>query len=100
MPGVCLVRTGGHTRGHQAIWLKSGGETALHLGDLLPMPVYHNPLWITAYDNFPLDSIAAKEQLLAQALREEAWLLFYHDPKILACKFAGDGAVRETFCAE
>ena len=100
MPGVRLVRTGGHTRGHQAVWLESGGEVALHLGDLLPMPAYSNPLWITAYDNFPLDSVAAKEQFLAEALGKDAWFLFYHDPEILACKLDRDGAVREAVRAE
>ena len=99
LPGVRLVRSGGHTRGHQAVWLESGGQIALHLGDLLPMPCNSNPLWITAYDNFPLDSIAAKEQFLGQAISREAWFLFYHDPEILACKLDGDGAVREAFCA-
>jgi glyoxylase-like metal-dependent hydrolase (beta-lactamase superfamily II) len=99
-PGIRLVRTGGHTRGHQAVWLESAGKAALHLGDLLPMPAYGNPLWITAYDNFPLDSIAAKEELLAQALGKDAWLLFYHDPHILACKLDGEGAVRESLCAD
>ncbi|MHB1014532.1 MAG: MBL fold metallo-hydrolase [Desulfurivibrionaceae bacterium] len=99
MPGVRLVRTGGHTRGHQAVWLKSGGEAALHLGDLLPMPAYSNPLWITAYDNFPLDSIAAKEQFLGQGMGKDAWFLFYHDPEILACKLDEAGVVREPFCA-
>ncbi len=99
MPGVRLVRTGGHTRGHQAVWLKSGREAALHLGDLLPMPVYSNPLWIMAYDNFPLDSIAAKEQFLGQGMGKDAWFLFYHDPEILACKLDEAGAVREPFCA-
>ena len=97
--GIRLARTGGHTRGHQAVWLESGGDTALHLGDLLPMPAYNNPLWITAYDNFPLDSVAAKEEFLVQALTKDAWLLFYHDPEILACKLDGNGAVREPFCA-
>ncbi|MDG4475519.1 MBL fold metallo-hydrolase [Thiovibrio frasassiensis] len=100
LPGVRLVRTGGHTRGHQAVWLESGGESALHLGDLLPMPAYGNPLWITAYDNFPLDSVVAKEQFLEEALGKDAWFLFYHDPEILACKLDGDGAVRETLCAD
>ncbi|MFH1019442.1 MAG: MBL fold metallo-hydrolase [Pseudomonadota bacterium] len=99
-PGIRLERTGGHTRGHQAVWLESGGVIALHLGDLLPMPAYSNPLWITAYDNFPLDSIAAKERFLGQALTQKAWLLFYHDPEILACKLDGDGAVRDPFRAE
>ena len=100
LPGVRLVRTGGHTRGHQAVWLESGGEVALHLGDLLPMSAYSNPLWITAYDNFPLDSIGAKEQFLGQGSRKDAWFLFYHAPEILACKFDRDGAVRDPFCAE
>ncbi len=94
--GLHLVRTGGHTRGHQAVWLESGGQIALHLADLLPMPCNSNPLWITAYDNFPLDSIAAKEQFLEQAIRQDAWLLFYHDSEILACKFDGNGEVREA----
>jgi glyoxylase-like metal-dependent hydrolase (beta-lactamase superfamily II) len=100
MPGVRLARTGGHTRGHQAVWLESEGQAGLHLGDLLPMPAYSNPLWITAYDNFPLDSIDAKERFLEQALRRDAWLLFYHDPEILACKFDRDGAVLEPVRAE
>lgn len=100
VPGIRLARTGGHTRGHQAVWLESDGQTALHLGDLLPMPAYSNPLWITAYDNFPLDSIAAKEQFFRQALDKDAWFLFYHDPEILACKFDLDGAVCDPFRAE
>jgi glyoxylase-like metal-dependent hydrolase (beta-lactamase superfamily II) len=100
IPGVRLERTGGHTRGHQAVWLESGGQIALHLGDLLPMPAYSNPLWITAYDNFPLDSVAAKERFLGQALARKAWQLFYHDPKILACKLDEKGTVREPFRAE
>lgn len=100
IPGLRLALTGGHTQGHQAVWLESGGETALHLGDLLPMPGYSNPLWITAYDNFPLDSIAAKERYLEQATSKDAWLLFYHDPEILACKFDMNGGVRKAFYAE
>ncbi|MBU2537848.1 MAG: MBL fold metallo-hydrolase [Proteobacteria bacterium] len=100
VPGLRLVHTGGHTRGHQAVWLESEGAMALHLGDLLPMPAYSNPLWIMAYDNFPLDSVAAKERFLGEALDKDAWLLFYHDPAILACRLDHDGAVREAFCAE
>ena len=96
LPGLTLVHTGGHTRGHQAVWLRSQGEAALHLGDLLPTPAYANPLWVTAYDNFPLDSIAAKETLMAQARAEHAWLLFYHDPRILACRLDEAGEISEA----
>ncbi|MDR9501243.1 MAG: MBL fold metallo-hydrolase [Desulfurivibrionaceae bacterium] len=95
--GVRCALTGGHTRGHQVVWLHSDGETALHGGDLLPNTAYANPLWITAYDNFPLDSVAAKEKFLAQAAARDAWFLFYHDPDTLACKFSETGEVRQGF---
>lgn len=97
--GVRCALTGGHTRGHQVVWLHSDGETALHGGDLFPNTAYANPLWITAYDNFPLDSVAAKEKLLAQAAARDAWFLFYHDPSVLACKFSETGEVRQGFPA-
>ncbi|HSH12675.1 MAG TPA: MBL fold metallo-hydrolase [Desulfurivibrionaceae bacterium] len=95
--GVRLQLTGGHTRGHQAVWLESAGERAVHLGDLLPSQAYFNPLWITPYDNFPLDSVAAKEELLARAVSENRWCLFYHDPYLAACRFDRDGKIIERF---
>lgn len=96
-PGVRLALTGGHTRGHQAVWIESAGESALHLGDLLPNHAYFNPLWITPYDNFPLDSVAAKERLIAEALAKKSWFTFYHDPFMLACRCAEDGGIGEVF---
>jgi glyoxylase-like metal-dependent hydrolase (beta-lactamase superfamily II) len=94
VPGVGLFHTGGHTRGHQAVRLASGGEQALHLGDLLPTPAFANPLWITPYDNFPLDSIAVKEKIMVQGIEEGIWFTFYHDQQVLACIFDGEGNVK------
>lgn len=95
--GVGLVPTGGHTKGHQMVRLASEGEKAVHLGDLLPNHAHFNPLWVTPYDNFPLDSIARKEELIAPAVAEGQWFLFYHDPYMAACKFDRDGNVVEKF---
>lgn len=95
--GVQLLPTGGHTRGHQAVRLSSEGEEALHLGDLLPNHAFFHPLWITPYDNFPLDSIAQKEELIVPAVAEGQWFLFYHDPYMLACKFDREGNVLKSF---
>ena len=97
VPGVKMALTGGQTRGHQAIWLSSEGEKGVHLGDLLPNHAYFHPLWITPYDNFPLDSIAQKEKLIGSAVAENQWFLFYHDPYVLAAKFDQDGQVVEEF---
>lgn len=95
--GVDLFKTGGHTRGHQGVRLESKGKVALHLGDLLPTTAYTNPLWVTAYDNFPLDSVAAKEAILPIAFTEKAWFLFYHESQVMACRFGKDGEVVDQF---
>jgi glyoxylase-like metal-dependent hydrolase (beta-lactamase superfamily II) len=95
VPGIKVIRTGGHTRGHQIVRIESGGETALHLGDLLPTHIHFNPLWIMAYDNFPLDSVRQKEEWETKGLQENAWFTFYHDPFMQACKFDEKGNVLE-----
>ena len=92
-PGVRVVHTGGHTRGHQIVRIESGNKQALHLGDLLPTHLHANPLWIMAYDNFPLDSIEQKQFLMKQGVRDGAWFTFYHDPFLTACRFDDQGKV-------
>jgi len=95
--GVRVVHTGGHTRGHQAVVIESAGEKALHLGDLLPTHVHLKPLWITAYDNFPLDSIRMKETLLGHGTDEGAWFTLYHDPFVRAFRIGEEGTVSELW---
>ncbi|MCL5023517.1 MAG: MBL fold metallo-hydrolase [Nitrospirae bacterium] len=97
--GVKTIRTGGHNRGHQIVRLESGGETALHLADLLPTHAHFNPLWVMAYDNFPLDAIRRKEELEAKGVKEGAWFTFYHDPFMNACKFDEKGNILEKINA-
>lgn len=93
IPGITLRHTGGHTRGHQLIELCSQGETAVHLGDLFPTHAHVHPLWIMAYDNFPLEVIALKEKYFQQYQRQNAWFTLYHDPTIKACKLGPDHAL-------
>ena len=92
-PGIEVQHTGGHTRGHQIVRMQSGRKTAYHLADLLPTHVHSNPLWIMAYDNFPMDVIGLKEKYEALGLKENAWFTFYHDPSMFACKFDLKGQV-------
>jgi len=99
-PGVEVKLTGGHTRGHQIVRLQSGKEIAYHLADLLPTHVHFNPLWIMAYDNFPMDAIALKEKYEALGIRENAWFTFYHDPAVYACRFDKKGQIVEKIARE
>jgi len=82
VPGVSVVRTPGHTPHHQSVLIRSGGETACFLADVIPTSA-HLPLpWIMGYDVEPLVTLESKRTLLARA-REEDWLLvFEHDPVV------------------
>jgi glyoxylase-like metal-dependent hydrolase (beta-lactamase superfamily II) len=97
--GVTVIHAGGHTRGFQTVLLESGGESAIHLGDLLPTHAHFNPLWIMAYDNFPLDAIRQKKELERKYIGQGAWFTFYHDPFVLACRFDERGNIVDRYPA-
>jgi glyoxylase-like metal-dependent hydrolase (beta-lactamase superfamily II) len=76
LPGVTVIPTGGHSAGHQAVLVQGavGGETVAFFGDLFMRPWGANPRWVTAFDDFPLDSVVRKAELFARAA-DEAWLI-------------------------
>jgi glyoxylase-like metal-dependent hydrolase (beta-lactamase superfamily II) len=77
MPGVSVVPTGGHSTGHQAIVVRGTGDgarTVAFFGDLCMRPWAANPRWVTAFDDFPLDSVTQKAALFGQAA-DEGWIV-------------------------
>ncbi len=96
-PGITIFHTGGHTRGHQVVEITSRDETAIHLGDLCPTHAHLNPLWVMAYDNFPLEVIDRKEYYLRKYRNQKSWFTFYHDPFVKACRLSPDGEITESF---
>lgn len=93
VPGVRVRLTGGHTRGHQIVMIQGRDACAVHLADLLPTHTHSNPLWIMAYDNFPLEVVALKEELLREFGRADCWFTFYHDVFMRACRLDAKGRV-------
>jgi glyoxylase-like metal-dependent hydrolase (beta-lactamase superfamily II) len=82
LPGVSVVPTGGHSAGHQAIVVRGGGAGARPLaffGDLMMRPWAANPRWVTSFDDFPLDSVARKVELFAQAAEEDWIVVLSHE---------------------
>ncbi|MBA2382812.1 MAG: MBL fold metallo-hydrolase [Chloroflexi bacterium] len=75
VPGVSVVRTGGHSAGHQAIVVRAPGAPPLaFFGDLAMRPWSANPRWVTAFDDFPLDSVIVKDTLFGAAA-DEGWTI-------------------------
>jgi glyoxylase-like metal-dependent hydrolase (beta-lactamase superfamily II) len=82
LPGVSVVPTGGHSAGHQAIVVRAPGAAPLaFLGDLFMRPWSANPRWVTAFDDFPLDSVAVKGELFAPAAEEGWTIVLSHESK-------------------
>lgn len=80
LPGVSVVPTGGHSAGHQAVVVRpAGGRPLGFFGDLMMRPWAANPRWVTAYDDFPLDSVARKAELFAQAADEDWIVVLSHE---------------------
>ena len=88
---ITMIHTGGHSNGHSVIKLESGGETILHMGDIMPTHAHQNPLWVLAYDDYPMDSIFAKEKLMKEALENGYYFSFYHDAYYRILKWSPDG---------
>jgi glyoxylase-like metal-dependent hydrolase (beta-lactamase superfamily II) len=89
MAGVRVLRTGGHTRGSQAVLIgvdrpggRSGDPTdrAVMWGDLIPTRWQVPVRWTSAYDDYPIDAIEVRNELLARAAAERWWCYFTHDP--------------------
>jgi glyoxylase-like metal-dependent hydrolase (beta-lactamase superfamily II) len=89
VPGVRVLPTGGHTRGSQAVLIgldrpggRSGDPTdrAILWGDLIPTRWQLPVRWTSAYDDYPIDAIEVRNELLTRAATEGWWSYFTHDP--------------------
>ena len=84
VPGVRVVRTGGHTGQHQIVYIESGGRTAVFVADLIPTVAHIQDPWIMAYDLFPMETLAFKQRFIREAIDGEILILFEHDPHVAA----------------
>lgn len=96
LPGISAYHTGGHTRGHIVIQVQSGDEGAAYMGDLMPTHHHLNPLWVMAYDNFPMTSIEQRGMWFHKLAERDWWLLFYHDVDLGAGRFSAEGELRAS----
>ena len=90
MPGVRVVRTGGHTMHHQIVVIESAGETAIFAADLMPTTAHVDAPWIMGYDLYPMDTLRFKRTFIREAIAHEYLIFFEHDPMIAA------GFIRES----
>jgi glyoxylase-like metal-dependent hydrolase (beta-lactamase superfamily II) len=90
-PGVRVVPTPGHTRGHQSVLIDDGtGHKAFFLGDVLPTTVHLKLPFIMAYDLDVVGTLESKRKILARAVDEKWLLVFGHDQQTAAARIVLD----------
>lgn len=95
-PGIKLIHTGGHSDGHAIIIMESGGDTLIHMADIMPTHAHQNVLWVMAYDDYPMTSVFQKEKWMKYGLGKNVWYSFYHDAIYRAIKWNEKGEVIES----
>jgi len=81
--GVTVTRTGGHTRGSQAVLLgraEANGERGIFFGDLIPTRWQLPVRWTSAYDDYPIEAVEVRQALVSRAAADGWWCYFTHDP--------------------
>jgi methylmalonyl-CoA epimerase len=91
MPGVRVVRTGGHTMHHQMIRIESGGQRAVYPADLLPTSAHVGAAWSMGIDLHPVDTLNAKLAFMAEAARDRILVFLDHDPDLAAGHIVEEG---------
>lgn len=89
-PSIRLLTTRGHTEGHVAAVLSSGGETAVYIGDIAQHALQlERTAWVSAFDILPLVSMETKKRLVAEAVAANSLVISPHIP------FPGAGRLRD-----
>ncbi len=90
MPGLEILKTGGHTPGHQIVRITGNKETGYFCGDLVPNEFQLNQYSMKRADHDPEQTKKVKTLLLQRAFHEHATLFFYHSLKQKAGKLSKD----------
>jgi len=81
VPGISVKTYPGHTEYMQAIFLRSAGNTACYISDLIPTCAHLDLAWGMAFDLYPLQTIGSRKQYYAEAVPERWLTIFTHDPQ-------------------
>jgi len=81
VPAIYAIFTPGHTPGHMALSISSGGEQLLCIADAVLHPIHvEHPDWYAVVDSSPKQVENTRRRLFNQAMEENALVLAFHFP--------------------
>ncbi len=90
LPGIRIRYVQGHTDNMMLPQIDYNGQTIFYCADLFPSAAHISMPWVMAYDMRPLDTLKEKHIILNEAVANNWWLYFEHDPKIECCSLISD----------
>ncbi len=81
LPGIQAITAPGHTPGHMALAISSGGEQLLYISDAVLHSIHiEEPEWCAAVDFAPDQVVATRRRILNRAANDKALVLAFHFP--------------------
>jgi glyoxylase-like metal-dependent hydrolase (beta-lactamase superfamily II) len=80
--GIKVKSTGGHTPGHQVVFIEDGNNKILCPGDIIPTASHLKIPYVASVDLFPLETMAVKRKFLDMCINDGWLLAFDHDVNI------------------
>ncbi|RLC94844.1 MAG: MBL fold metallo-hydrolase [Chloroflexi bacterium] len=81
VPGVRAIAAPGHTPGHIALAIHSGGEQLLCISDAALHPIHiEQPEWCAVVDFAPEQAVATRRRILNMAAADRALVTAFHFP--------------------
>lgn len=78
--GVIVELMPGHTSFHQGVKVRSGAETLVFFGDMVPTSAHLGLGYIASYDLFPVTTLETKVTFFEKAVKENWIIALDHDP--------------------
>jgi len=82
LPGISVRTFPGHTAHMQSVIVRSGGQTACYISDLIPTSAHLDLAWGMAFDLYPLQTIESKKRYYAESTPERWLTVFTHDDQM------------------
>ena len=80
--GIKVKSTGGHTPGHQVVFIEDGNNKILWPGDIIPTASHLKIPYVASVDLFPLETMELKRKFLDMCINDGWLLAFDHDVNI------------------
>jgi glyoxylase-like metal-dependent hydrolase (beta-lactamase superfamily II) len=80
--GIKVTNTGGHTPGHQVVFIEDGNNKILWPGDIIPTASHLKIPYVASVDLFPLETMTLKRKFLDMCINDGWLLAFDHDVNV------------------